>query len=340
MLNFTNVITCIDTHTGGEPLRIITSGFPSIPGNTMLEKRSYVLENYDHLRKMMMLEPRGHSGMYGCIITEPVTDDGDFGVLFTHNSGLSSMCGHGIISVSKVAIEIGKIEVKDDETKIIKIDSPAGRITAYADVKGGKVEQVRFQNVPCFVYSENVHVEVDGIGDVVGDVVYCGAFYNFVDVSQLGLEINAEHSDELVRYSVEIEKKTNEIMDFKHPNSDVNWLYGTILYTKPKRDENILNTRNVCIFAKGQIDRSPTGTGTGGRAALHYAKGDMKKDDILVNESIIGTKMKVRIIEDVKEGDYDAVITEVAGTAHISGFNQLVLDPDDPLQEGFRVSGN
>ncbi|WP_229775441.1 proline racemase family protein [Anaerosalibacter bizertensis] len=339
MMHFKHYINCIDAHTCGEPLRIITSGLPPIEGDTILEKREFVLKHYDYLRKMMMLEPRGHSGMYGCIIVPPVTEDGDFGVLFTHNEGLSSMCGHGIIAVTKVAIETGMIPAENG-VKVVKIDSPAGRITAYADLKDGKVEQVRFQNVPCFVYEKNVKVYVDGIGEVTGEVVYCGAFYVYLDVNQVGLKVNPKNAEELVRIGMEIKNKVTAKMEFKHPTSGVNWLYGTIFYEPLIRNGKKLYTKNICIFAEGQIDRSPTGTGTGGRVALHYSKGEMNKEDILINNSVIDTTMKAKIIEDTKVGEYDAVITEVSGTAYISGFNQLVLDPEDPLPEGFRISGS
>lgn len=339
MMRFKHYINCIDAHTGGEPLRIITSGLPPIEGDTILEKREYMLKYYDGLRKMMMLEPRGHSGMYGCIIVPAVTEDGDFGVLFTHNEGLSSMCGHGIIAVTKVAIETGMIPAENG-VKIVKIDSPAGRITAYADIKDGEVEKVRFQNVPCFVYEENVKVSIDGIGEVTGEVVYCGAFYVYLDVNEVGLKVNPENAEELVRIGMEIKNKVAASMEFNHPTSGVNWLYGTIFYKPLKREDNKLHTKNICIFAEGQIDRSPTGTGTGGRVALHYSKGEMKKGDILINNSVIDTTMEAKIIEDTKVGEYDAVITEVSGTAYIAGFNQLVLDPKDPLPEGFRISGS
>ncbi|WP_246637520.1 proline racemase family protein [Crassaminicella profunda] len=338
MMHFKHLINCIDAHTEGEPLRIITSGLPPIPGKTILEKREYVLENLDHLRKMMMLEPRGHSGMYGCILVPPVTEDGDLGVLFTHNEGLSSMCGHGIIGVTKVALETGMITPKEG-VNIVKIDSPAGRVTAYADVLDGEVERVRFQNVPCFVYRENIIVNVDGIGDVVADVVYCGAFYVYLDVTKVGLHVNVENAEKLVNVGMEIKNKVMAHMEFNHPTSGVNWLYGTIFYEPLKRAENKLLTKNVCIFAEGQIDRCPTGTGTGGRVALHYQKGEMQKGDILVNNSIIDTPFEAKIIEDTQVGEYKAVITEVSGTAHIMGFNQLVLDPKDPLPEGFRITG-
>lgn len=340
MMHFKHMINCIDAHTGGEALRIITSGLPPIKGKTILEKRQYILENHDDLRKLMMLEPRGHSGMYGCILVEAVTDDGDFGVLFTHNGGLSSMCGHGIIAVTKVAIETGMIIAKEG-VNIVKIDSPAGRITAYADVKDGEVERVRFQNVPCFVYKNNVSVNVKGIGEVIVDIVYCGAFYAYLDVKKVGLTVTQEDADELVRIGMDIKNKLKAKMTFNHPSSGVNWLYGSIFFETPERKEKTtVVTKNVCIFAEGQIDRSPTGTGTGGRVALHYSTDEINKDDTLVNKSIIDTKMEGKIISEVKEGEYNAVITEVSGTAHIMGFNQLVLDPKDPLIEGFRITGN
>lgn len=339
MMHFKNMINCIDAHTGGEALRIITSGLPPIKGKTILEKRNYMLENHDDLRKLMMLEPRGHSGMYGCILVDAVTDDGDFGVLFTHNDGLSSMCGHGIIAVTKVAIEIGMIIAKEG-VNIVKIDSPAGRITAFADVKDGEVDQVRFENVPCFIYESDVLVEVDGIGEILVDVVYCGAFYAYLDVNKVGLSVRPENADKLVKIGMEIKNKLKDKMTFDHPDSGVNWLYGSIFYETPYRENKRIITKNVCIFAEGQIDRSPTGTGTGGRVALHYGKGEMNKDDILVNKSIIDTVMEAKVISETKEGKFDAVITEVSGTAHIMGFNQLVLDPKDPLIEGFRITGS
>lgn len=339
MMHFKNRIDCIDAHTGGEPLRIVTSGLPQIKGDTILEKRDYMLKNYDNLRKLMMLEPRGHSGMYGCILVEAVTEDGDFGVLFTHNEGLSSMCGHGIIGITKVAIETGMILAEDGEN-IVRIDSPAGRVTAYADVVDGEVERVRFQNVPCFIYKENVEVEVDGIGKISGDVVYCGAFYVYVDSDKVNLKINPENTEKLVKVGMEIKHKVMDMMEFNHPTSGVNWLYGTIFYEKPVKNQNILDTKNVCIFADGQVDRSPTGTGTGGRVALHYFKGEMLEEDTLSNKSIIDTVMEGRIIEKTKVGEYDALVTEVSGTAYIMGFNQLVLDPKDPLNEGFRIIGS
>ena len=340
MMHFQHYITCIDAHTAGEPLRIVTSGFPPIPGNTILEKRKYVKEHYNALRKMIMLEPRGHSGMYGCIIVPAVTPDGDFGVLFTHNEGLSSMCGHGIIGVTKVAIETGMLNSHEGEN-IVRIDSPAGRVTAYADVYMGKVQQVRFQNVPCFVYKENITIEVDGIGPITGDICYCGAFYVYVDSRQVGLSVCPKNADALVRVGMEIKNKVwAKEGSFHHPTEPgITWLYGTILCDPLEREGNRIISHNVCIFAEGQIDRSPTGTGTGGRTALLVHKGLMGDEDVLVNKSIIDTPFTCRVVRHVQEGTYPALITEVSGTAFITGFNNLVLDPEDPLPEGFRICG-
>lgn len=339
MMNFTKLITCIDSHTAGEPLRIITSGFPRIEGNTMLEKRKYVKENLDDIRSMLMLEPRGHSGMYGCIITEAVTDDGDFGVLFTHNEGLSTMCGHGIIGVTKVAIETG-LMIGKDGINTVKIDSPAGRITAFAHVKDGKVSKVSFENVPSFVYKENIKVNVDGIGEVTADIAFGGAFYVYIDGSELNLDVHPSNMEELVKKGMEIKYKVMDEMNIVHPlEPGLNGIYGTIITGPLTNDGKKIISNNVCIFADGQIDRSPTGTGTAGRVALLHHKGSLKEDMILINKSIIDTVFEGKINEKTKVSNLGAVIPEVSGTAYITGFNNILLDPDDPLKEGFRIIG-
>lgn len=331
------LIDCIDAHTGGEPLRIITSGFPPILGETILEKRAYVKEHLDHLRKLVMLEPRGHDDMYGCILVDAVTEDGDFGVLFTHNEGLSTMCGHGIIAVTKTVIELGRLP-SHDGLNVVKIDSPAGRITAFANVVNGEVEDVRFENVPCFVYKENIIINLPIYGEVLCDIVYCGAFYIYVDVEKLNLSVAPEYGKKLTEIGMLMKYDVESRMQIVHPiDTGINGIYGTIFYENPKREGLILNTKNVCIFAEGQVDRSPTGTGTGGRVALHFHKGMMQKGDVLYNRSIIDTLMQGKILKETEIGGYKAIITEVSGTAHIMGINKLLLDPKDPLPEGFRI---
>lgn len=339
MLKFTRMINAIDAHTAGEPLRVITSGLPPIPGKTILEKRRYMLNHYDHIRKMLMLEPRGHSGMYGCIITPPTTEDGDLGIIFTHNEGYSTMCGHGIIGVTKVVIETGMINSIEGQN-VVRIDAPAGRVTAFAEVKEGKVIKVDFENVPSFVYAQDVKVKVDGIGEIGVDIAYGGAFYVWVEDEKLGVQVVPEQVDTLVRLGMEIKYKIMDQMKVVHPlEPELCGIYGTIITAPVEKTAEGLVSKNCCIFADAQIDRSPTGTGTSARVALLHKKGLLEKGMVLTNKSIIDTPFTGYIQEFTKVGDLDGVIPIVGGTAQIVGFNQLVLEPDDPLPEGFRITG-
>ncbi|MCL6478232.1 MAG: proline racemase family protein [Peptococcaceae bacterium] len=339
MLRFQRVINTIDAHTAGEPLRIITSGLPLAAGGTILEKRRFMRNNYDHLRKLLMLEPRGHSGMYGCVITPPVTEDGDFGVLFMHNEGYSTMCGHGIIGVTKVAVEIGMIEA-DKGANVIRIDTPAGRVTACAHVENGRVARVSFENVPSFVYAEGVQVSVDGIGPVEVDIAFGGAFYVFVEAEKLGVRVVPEQMDRLVKLGMEIKHKIMDAVKVVHPdNAELEGIYGTIITEPVTGKDGDLYSKNVTIFADGQIDRSPTGTGTAARIALLYKKGLLEKGMKLFNRSIIETVFTGSIKDFAKIKDIDGVVPEIGGTAQITGFHQFVLEPDDPLPEGFRITG-
>ena len=326
-------IKTIDAHTAGEPLRIILEGLPEIKGKTILEKRKYMKENLDHLRTALMFEPRGHADMYGAVITEPVNEGSDFGVLFLHNEGYSTMCGHGIISLTKVVVQTGMIESIEPITEI-KIDTPAGLITSYAKVKDGKVESVYFHNVPSFVLTMNQEVEVTGIGNVKYDIAFGGAFYAFVNADELGIDMKEENYRELIEKGMAIKKAVMNSYQIKHPfEEDLNFLYGTIFYGKTHSKE--ADSRNVCIFAEGEVDRSPTGTGVSARMALHYSKGEIKINQQMIIESIIGTKFSGSVVNSTMFGNYDAVIPRVEGNAYITGKHEFVIDPEDPFKEGF-----
>ncbi len=330
---FNQAITTIDAHTGGEPLRIITSGLPPIKGNSILEKRRYMKKNLDHLRKILMWEPRGHADMYGCIVTEPTTKEADFGVLFLHNEGYSTMCGHGIIAVTKVALECGLIPMQGDVTKV-KIDSPAGLISATAKIKNNKVKSVSFVNVPSFVQALNQHVEVEGLGKIKYDIAYGGAFYAYVNANDVKVNLMPKNHIELIEKGMAIKRAVMKSFSFQHPyEKDLSFLYGTIFIGDSVNKSAA--SRNVCIFAEGEVDRSPTGTGVSGRMALHYAKGEIKIDEPMVIESITGSSFTCRVKEATKFGQYDAVIPEVEGTAFITGQHTFVVDPNDPLKDGF-----
>jgi proline racemase len=325
-------ITTIDAHTAGEPLRIITGGFPDLPGDTILAKRQYAREHYDHLRRALMWEPRGHADMYGCIFTPPVTSDGDVGVLFMHNEGFSTMCGHGIIGMVKVGVETGLLKHTDGA---VKIDTPAGRVTAIAHMQAGKVERVSFRNVPSFLLARDLRVAVDGLGTVTFDIAFGGAFYAYVDVDTIGLEITPQNHSQLIDVGMKIKRAVMTTYPITHPegDADLNFLYGTILVKMLHGPE--VHSRNVCIFAEGEVDRSPTGTGVSGRVAIHHAKGELAPDETITIESLIGTRFTGRVAQTTTVGDFPAVIPEVSGTAHITGRHEFLIDLDDPLRDGF-----
>jgi len=326
-------IKTIDAHTAGEPLRIILEGLPYIKGKTILAKRKYMKENLDHLRTALLFEPRGHADMYGAIITEPERNDSDFGVLFLHNEGYSTMCGHGIIALTKVIVQTGIIEPKEPIMEI-KFDTPAGLVTSIAKVKKGKVESVYFHNVPSFVLTTDIEYEVVGIGKVKFDIAFGGAFYAFINADELGIEMKEKNIRLLIKKGMAIKNAVMRSFPIKHPfEEDLSFLYGTIFYGKSHNED--ADSRNVCIFADGEVDRSPTGTGVSARMALHYAKGEIELDEKIIIESIIGTKFTCSIHQKTKFGDYDAVIPQVKGNAFITGKHEFFIDPEDPLKEGF-----
>jgi len=326
-------IETIDAHTAGEPLRIILSGLPEIKGKTILEKRRFMKENFDYLRTALMFEPRGHADMYGCIITPPVSNDADFGVIFLHNEGYSTMCGHGIIALTKVVLETGMFEMVEPVTQI-KIDSPAGLITSYARITKGKIESVYFHNVPSFLYKKDLTIEIPSIGKLNFDIAFGGAFYAFVKSEQLGLTLHKNEFREIIEKGMLIKHAVMENIKIEHPfDNELSFLYGTIFYSNSFTKDAA--SRNVCVFAEGEVDRSPTGTGVSARAALHFAKGEITKNEPMIIESIIGTKFTTKVIAETTFGSYNAVIPEVEGTAFITGKNIFYIDPKDELKNGF-----
>ena len=323
-------ITTIDAHAAGEPLRVITSGIPPIPGDTILAKRRYARENLDHLRRALMFEPRGHADMYGCILTEPVTPDGDLGVLFMHNEGYSTMCGHGVIALITILLETAILEPRE----VIRLDTPAGRVTARANVEGARVHSVAFENVPSFAYKLDQLVEVAGIGRVRYDLAFGGAYYAYCKAQELGVRIVPDEFRKLIEVGMAVKRAVMNSLAIKHPfEEDMGFLYGTIIDGPPLGAD--AHSRNVCIFAEGEVDRSPTGTGVSGRVALEYAKGRSALGDSFVIESLIGTRFTGRVVRETNFGAYNAVIPEVEGSATITGRHEFLIAPDDPLKNGF-----
>jgi len=326
-------IKTIDMHTGGEPLRIIIDGYPEILGNTILEKRNYVKENLDHLRTSLIFEPRGHADMYGVIIVEPQNSDSHFGVLFMHNEGYSTMCGHATIAITKLAVELGWVEVTHPITNI-KIDAPCGQLNSYAHInEKGEVDKVSFECVPSFVLALNDSIHVPTIGQVQYDLAYGGAFYAYVDADSISLKLDKENYGKIIDYG-RIIKQTimNEKDNIKHPfEEDLSFLYGVIFICQ---SENV-HSKNVCVFADGEVDRSPTGSGVSGRAAIEYKKNNLRMNESITIESILDSKFNVKVVKEVPYGNLDAVIPEVTGNAFITGSHTFIIDENDDFKNGF-----
>ncbi len=329
-------VLAIDAHTAGEPLRVILGGFPELSGDTILERRKDARERYDSLRTALMWEPRGHSDMYGCVVLSPETEEADFGVLFTHNEGFSTMCGHGIIGVTRVVLDLGLFPKVEPVTSL-GIDTPAGFVRAFARVESGTVTSVYFHNVASWVVELDAHVEVPGMGAVRYDLAYGGAFYAYVDADALGLGLEAADTPALVEAGRAIKKAVMDAGAIEHPtDAELGFLYGTIFVGAAHNQAN--HSRNVCVFADGEVDRSPTGTGVSGRLAIHHARGELDVDEPITVESILGTVFSGRVVEVIAFGGRPAIVPEVEGQAFITGRQELLIDPEDPLGSGFLLS--
>jgi trans-L-3-hydroxyproline dehydratase len=318
-------------------LRLIVDGFPRVEGRTILEKREWIRENLDHLRTALMLEPRGHADMYGALLTEPERPDSDAGVLFMHNEGYSTMCGHGVIAVTTIAFERGLIEPRRPGELVL--DSPAGPVHARAVVQeqGGRrrVRRVSFRNVPSFVLHPAVPVRL-GSRDLRADVAFGGAFYAIVDSEAAGIPIRGDRLADLRRAGMDIKRAVEAAVTVAHPDEPgLRGLYGTIFTGPPSTDGADL--RNVTIFAEAEVDRSPCGTGTCAVMAVLAAMGVLGPDQTFTHESIIGTRFRGRVAGTSVVGELPAVIPEIEGEAFITGDSTFVIDDDDPLRYGFRL---
>ena len=329
-------IRTIDMHTGGEPLRVIVDGFPELKGNSVLDYRRYCKENFDNLRTALMFEPRGHADMYGCVLTPPNDDESDFGIIFLHNEGYSTMCGHAIIAISTLAVEMHWIDIKEGDN-VLKIDAPCGRITSFVNVKNGAVTGVRFHCVPSFVVALDKTVEIEGLGTVTYDLAYGGAFYAYVELAKnkFNFDLTPNSYKTLIANGMAIKRAViNQNKEILHPfEDDLSFLYGTIFIDNAL--DGINDSRNVCIFAEGEVDRSPTGSGVSGRMAIHKVRKEIDFGEKMRIESITDSVFVGSIISEENYGPFTAVIPQVEGTAHITGMHTFVIDPKDPMKNGF-----
>lgn len=333
------VIHVIDTHTSGEPTRIIVGGLPRIKGNTMLEKRAYFEEHYDPIRTMILREPRGHRNMFGAALVEPVDPVADLGVIFmstgTYPRAYPYMCGHGTIGIISAAIELGMVRKREPLTEV-HLDTPDGLVTGWATVECGKVIRVEFENVPAFVYRKDLTVSLDEIGEFHVDIAFNAGFFVLCSAKTLGIPLAAEHASPLSKRCMDLRDAVNETIQ---PDVKGKSHFRTIdiveLFGEPDHPE--AHCKSVVVFGSGQIDRSPCGTGTSAKMAALHARGQLNIGETFINESITGTLFEGRIADAYEEDGYVKILPRISSSAFITGINQLICHEEDPLKYGFQL---
>jgi proline racemase/trans-L-3-hydroxyproline dehydratase len=326
-----------DYHTAGEPFRIVTAGVPPIEGNTVVERREHAerSDDIDRVRRLLCHEPRGHADMYGCFLVPPDDDGADLGVLFWHKDGYSTACGHGTIALGEWAVRSGRVEAAPDGETPVVIDVPSGRVTATVSRVGGVTRSVAFRNVPSYVIARDVEVATSR-GPVRADVSYGGAIYASLPASAVGLQVTPEHYGDLIALGREIKWALNDHDVSRHPSDPrLSGIYGTIWFDDLGRTEDGPHQRNVTVFADGEVGRSPCGSGTGARIALLADDGTLADDEVLVHDSIVGTRFVGRIAGRTTAEGRSAVVPEVRGTAYPTGEHVFLLDSRDELGTGF-----
>lgn len=332
-MKFNRFFTVVDSHTAGNPTRVVIGGGAKIPGKTIAEKRDYFMENMDHIRRMLVEEPRGHKGMFVAFLVPPTMNEADVGVLFM-GSRYPDMCGHGTIGVTTVLIETGMVAVKESTTEI-NLDTPAGLVRAKAKVTDGLVDSVTFRNIPSFFIEER-RIRVPDIGNIKVDVAFGGNFYVLVSEEEISVKVNKKNINELIAKGSVVKSAAEKQVKLHHPNSSIMPEIAAVMICgspgNPKADG-----RNILIGRNSVFDRSPCGTGTCARMASLYAKGKLKLNEEFIHESIIGSLFKGRLIQETKVGQYAAVIPEITGSAYITGFNNIVCSANDPYKSGFFI---
>ena len=316
-------ISAVDYHTGGEPFRIVTGGVDLPRGETILDKRRDALERLDDLRRLLVFEPRGHADMYGCFVVEPDDEGADLGVVFFHNAGYSTACGHGTIALVTWALDEGIVERQEGENHLV-VDVPSGRLDVWAHVDAGRVRSVRFRNVPSYVWAESLE-----IGGRAIDIAFGGAFY-----ASLEERVEPRELPRLIELGRELKHLIEAKHEVVHPlEPELRDVYGVIFWQD--EGESPLTQRNVTVFADGEVDRSPCGSGTSARLALLDRSGRLPRGEELRHLSIVGSEFRGRVVDEADVAGIRAVVTEVEGSAYRTGTHVFQLDPDDPLGEGF-----
>jgi proline racemase len=328
------VFHAVDSHTEGMPTRVVTGGVGTIPGATMFDRRRYFIDNLDHIRRLLMNEPRGHSAMSGAILQPPTREDADFGVLYIEVSGCLPMCGHGTMGVATVLVETGMVEVHEPLTTI-RLDTPAGLVIADVEVRDGAARKVTLTNVASFALGLDKSVQVAPWGAVPYDIAYGGNFYAVVELDKLGIQFDRANKNEIMAAGLAISAAINEQDPPAHPgNPEIRNCHHVYLAAP---GSTAAHSRHAMVIAPGMFDRSPCGTGTSARMAQLHARGELNLHTDFVNESIIGTRFTGRLIEQGSLGPLTTVTPTISGRAWITGTAQYLLDPDDPFPAGFEL---
>ena len=332
-MGLTKSVYAVDSHTAGESTRVVVGGIPKIPGKSMPEKKEWLESRMDYLRTALMLEPRGHNDMFGAILTSPTTEEADYGIIFMDGGGYLNMCGHGTIGAMTVAVETGMVEVTEPITKIVQ-EAPAGMIHGEVLVEGNKAKTVSFQNVPSFLYKQDQEVELPEYGRIRFDISFGGSFFAIVKAEQVGLSIVPENAEKLKALGIALRDIINREIPVMHPTlSHIHTVDLVEWWSETETKGATL--KNCVVFGKGQVDRSPCGTGTSAKMATLFARGELKVGESFYYESILGTIFEGKILDTAKVGGYDAVIPQITGSAYITAFNHFVMEKNDPLKYGF-----
>lgn len=328
--NYKHVFKTVETHTLGEPTRIILSGFPAPKGNTLMEYKEYYEQNFDFYRTALMAEPRGHKDMVGALLVDPISPKADIGVIYMDANRWINMCGHATIGVAMSVVNLKMIEVQEPRTDLT-LETPAGLIKISVHVVNGKAQSASFVNIPSFLYMDHCKVSFDG-AEIDFAISYAGSFFALVDAGQFGKPINTETASEYHSIGVKLLSEINQKYQVKHPLLPITNVANIEFYLTDSEGQ-----KNIVVSQEGQIDRSPCGTGTSAKLAYMYAKGYLKKDTAFINKSFTNAEFTGKVIDETTVDTYHAVIPEITGRAYISGFSTFVIDEEDPLKWGFHV---
>ena len=336
-MRIAKLIKTVNTHTQGEPTRIVISGLPYIKKNSIMEIKEEIIKNHDYIRKILMNEPRGHSGMFGAILIPPVDDDCDYGAIFMDTRGYLNMCGHGSIGIAKYAVEAGLINIEYPVTKI-RVNTPAGRVNLEVNFNRDKeIKSISLINVKSFNYLSDLEINIPfgNIKNIPMDVAFGGNFFGIIDADEIGLNCEIENLEQIVKLGMEILSYAQKNVRVKHPKNEKITSIDLIQFNSRLNLKQGIDNRNVVVFGKYEYDRSPCGTGTAAKIANLFSKGSLKKGDKFINESIIGTKFIGEIITEDRSDGIHGIIPRITGNAYITSYDDYILEEKDPFPEGF-----